>query len=223
MRPLDLINENDRTYPRVAGAVVVEAPALGGEDDEDGWPEVRAVTDGVFEVDDDDEDTPVHIGYTDGDHVHEITLADGEESITVAPDATTMTIRGAEGRDYTVRRLVDEDGLWASGLQMNVPADALEDLYGGDVENPSESFWAALDPDTEQFRELIYTSPRGVYARSNGNWHRYPDEDESLDGLESITVTPRFLDVFDKSETRGTQLDRDTVVKYQADDDTESA
>jgi hypothetical protein len=194
MRPLDLSHRSSGWL--VYGPVVIEND------------QAAAVTNGITYPEDGGVGltTPAFGGY--------ITLADPEGSVDVAPDATTVTLKGADG-DYTVRRIQDDDGVWASSKRAVVPSESLDDLYGGTMSDGTpEALWAALDPDTEEFKELIYSSPTGVYARSNGNWYRYPEDDTSLDGLESIDVEPAFVQAFDKSETRGGTPARADVLKY---------
>lgn len=142
-------------------------------------------------------------------------------SFTLSEDGSTATFSGRT--TYVVRRIVDQDGTWASSLGTVVPADSLEFLYQGgiDVTDPVESLWVAIDPDTDEVEELVYSSRAGVYARSSGAWQRYPDDDVSLDGMESVDVTGDAIQMFDSAEETRTSLSRDDVERYAVPDDGE--
>jgi hypothetical protein len=140
-----------------------------------------------------------------------IALSNGQDSIKVSDDQTTMTIE-SPNQTFTIRRIADTDGTWLSDLQTAVPADALErqvsDPMAGEPE--TESLFATFD-DAEEFQGLIYSCLGGVYTRNAGSWFRYPDDDQSLDGLETIDVDPGFIEAYDKNPAPS----RDEVLQYE--------
>lgn len=208
MRPLDVVTE--------PGPIAIRGP-LVLETNRD----VRVVITELQRPPRDDQD-----GFRDDAFAYDpgdLALRTIVGQLKLSSDRTTGTITGAEGTLYALRRMVDDDGIWASDTGAPAPADSLERLYEGGFDvtaGPLESLWAALDPDTRELRELIYSSPSGVYARSSGAWHKFPDDDASLDGLESVDVGPEAVRAFDESEG---QMTGDDVMAYAVPDEGEEA
>lgn len=201
MRPLTLGGPDDRVA--IYGPVVVEVSGL----EPVVTVQVLHSSDGsMFEYDPGDSALhPIETG-----------------TVNYASDMSTAMFT-ARSTTYVVRRIVDEDGLWASTLGAVVPADSLEFLYQGgiDMADPVESLWVAIDPDTDEVQELIYSSRAGVYARSSGAWQKYSDDDVSLDGVESIDVNGDAIQAFDDAEDSRSILTRPDVERFAIPDEEE--
>jgi hypothetical protein len=146
-------------------------------------------------------------------------LSSDPEPYNIAPDGNSMTIRMNDGLVYTVRRVTEDDGRWASKIVAPAPIDSIEKLaLGGTYMAPGvfnsndEDIFAALGADDELVHELVYSSPAGTYIRSS--WFKVPDDDDHLDGLESIDVNGRFVDAFDAAEQAGQAIPRTDVLQY---------
>ena len=126
------------------------------------------------------------------------------------------------GKIYTVRAFVDTDGLWASQLHTNVPAQALEERLMTEVETAfspdapadDENLYAAVDTDTNQVKYLVYSNDSGLYIRDNKNWHTLAEGDDSLDDLEVDEVDPKFTKIFDMSQANDEPILADDLAQY---------
>jgi hypothetical protein len=153
-------------------------------------------------------------------------LTDGRYRVAVATEDRTMEypvkdldevkIDRAKGRItfsaydriYTIRAFQDSDGAWASRLAVPVPAKSLEERYMQQVNyafSPnapadSEDLFAAVDDESGEVAELVYAYEGGAFTRSGGGWFKLPENDDSLDGLTVVPVTPKFINAFDRSE-----------------------
>lgn len=142
-----------------------------------------------------------------------------DQSVRVASNERTATITDSHGARYLMRPVQPRDGVWISSLGIPLPVDTIEYLYGVmDMDAAVEDLWVALDAETEEFYGLIYSSQAGVYLRSSGGWHVYPQDDESLDGYESIDVNGDFLAFYDELESAGEQPTREQVLDYAQED-----
>jgi hypothetical protein len=127
------------------------------------------------------------------------------------------------GRIYTVRAYQDSDGLWASALGTAVPAKALEDMYikeedmafSPNAPKQEENLYAAVDSQTGEVKELVYSYTGGMYTRSSEGWFKVPNGDESLDGLEILEVDPSFIKVFDRAQAAEKMLKSKDITKYE--------
>jgi hypothetical protein len=151
-------------------------------------------------------------------------LAQGQDPYMVDDNGDALAVRMNDGQVYTVRRVAEADGVWASKNRAPAPVDSLEKLaLGGPYmapgvyDNTDEEMYAALGDEDEVVHELVYASPSGTYVRSSAAWFRLdPDDDDTLDGLEAIDVTPEFLPIFDAAEVAQKPLARDEVLQYEA-------
>lgn len=129
------------------------------------------------------------------------------------------------GKIYTIRAFQDSDGLWASKLEMQVPAESLEERYMTEVSNAfspnapadDENLYAAVDENTNEVIDLVYSTSSGLYIRSSNGWHALPENDDSLDDLEVLEVSPGFIKIYDMAEANSEKLLSDDVEKYQVD------
>lgn len=150
-------------------------------------------------------------------------LARDQVPYVIGPDSNALAVRLNNDEVYTIRRVTEADGVWASKTAAPAPVDSLEQLaIGGTYMAPGtfdttdEALFAALGSDDELVHELVYSSPSGIYVRSSNGWFRMPDDDDSLDGLEAIDVTAEFLPVFDQAEAWEQPVPRATVLEYEA-------
>jgi hypothetical protein len=207
MRPLEIVSTT-------AGDVVIDPFVVEGPD-----PNDHTLGDRLRFSDDDTSGSTLLYN----DHAKTVILK--VNSLTVTPDASKITLDTDDG-ELTVRRVMDDDGVWASAVGGLAPADSLEQVYLGGrfmaqvaYSDPTESLWAALDPDSGVLRELVYSSPSGIYVRSSGGWFKQPDDDISLDGLEAVDVSGDFVPVFDEADNKAEELTRDSVMSYALPDE----
>lgn len=127
------------------------------------------------------------------------------------------------GKIYTIRGFQDSDGVWASALATDVPAQALEERYMSEVENAfsptapadDENLYAAVDDETNEVKYLVYSTEPGLFIRDNAAWFKLPKDDETLDDLEVIEVDPKFIKIFDMAQGNDDVLLSDDVEKYK--------
>jgi len=145
-----------------------------------------------------------------------------ESDFKINPTKGNITFK-SYGRIYTVRAYQDSDGIWASKLGTAVPAKALEDMYikeedmafSPNAPKQEENLYAAVDSQTGEIKELVYSYTGGMYTRSSEGWFKVPNGDESLDGLEILEVDPSFIKVFDRAQAADKKLESGDVKKYE--------
>lgn len=161
----------------------------------------------------------VIVGNTAGDKMYP--LEDGQE--LNVDEASGQITFSSYGRIYTIRAFNDNDGIWASRLAIEVPAESLEEQYMAEVENAfspdapgaDENLYAAVDDNTNEVKNLVYSNVSGLYIRDNGAWFKLPKGDESLDDLEVLEVDPKFIKIYDMASGNDEVLLADDVKKYQ--------
>lgn len=147
---------------------------------------------------------------------------ENEEDLEIDSNTGNITF-SSYGRIYTIRAFQDSDGIWASRLRIEVPAESLEERYMTELENAfspnapadDENLYAAVDEDTNEVKFLVYSTTSGMYMRSDRGWQRVPEGDESLDDLTVIEVDPKFIKIFDMAEGNEDVLLSDDVDKYE--------
>lgn len=191
----------------------------------------------VLETVDDEDNTPVYYPIY---HVSKQTLDDQlhiaagtvngtrlyplekEEDLKIDEAKGQITF-SSYGKIYTIRGFQDSDGVWASALAVDVPAQALEERYMSEVENAfspnapadDENLYAAVDDETNEVKYLVYSTEPGLFIRDNGAWFKLPKDDETLDDLTVIEVDPKFIKVFDMAQGNDDVLLSDDVDKYK--------
>lgn len=201
----------------ITGVKVIESI-----DPEDGERHTRVVTQ-LYKHDDEDGRTYVDVVDADSDAARVYALDDGGD-VTV-DDATGTITFPAYDRIYTIRGFQDSDGLWASALRVEVPAEALEETYMAATDpdfNPAqlgegEVLFAGTDPESGEAAALLYSFTGGFYSRIDGQWVKVQDGDESLDGLDVTNVDSKFVSVWDISQADGETLMLEDVEKYASD------
>jgi hypothetical protein len=161
----------------------------------------------------------VAIGNASGSKMYPL---EGEDELVVDETEGKITF-SSYGRIYTIRAFNDSDGVWASQLASNVPAEALEELYMTEVQNAfspdapaaDENLYAAVDEDTNEVKNLVYSTASGLYIRDNGAWFKLPKDDESLDDLVVLEVDPKFIKIYDMAQGNDDMLLSDDVKKYE--------
>ena len=144
------------------------------------------------------------------------------ESVNVDDENGKITF-SSYGKMYTIRAFEDSDGSWASVLESPVPAESLEERYMAEVDTAfspdapavDENLYAAVDEDTNEVKELVYSTTTGMYTRSSQGWFRVPKDDESLDDLAVYEVNPKFIKVFDMAEANEEALFVDDLDTYE--------
>lgn len=144
------------------------------------------------------------------------------ESVNVDDENGKITF-SSYGKMYTIRAFEDSDGSWASVLESPVPAESLEERYMAEVDTAfspdapavDENLYAAVDEDTNEVKELVYSTTTGMYTRSSQGWFRVPKDDESLDDLAVYEVNPKFIKVFDMAEANDEVLFVDDLDTYE--------
>jgi hypothetical protein len=147
--------------------------------------------------------TYVYVGGYDG--VERQYPVDSRDSVDIDPKTGAITF-SSFGKIYTIRAVEDSDGLWASSLAAEVPAEATErsiDLevamaFSPDAPAADESLFVTVDPDTQEVKDLIYSGSDGIYLREGKGWFKMPADDESLDGLQVIDVKPEIIEAWAK-------------------------
>lgn len=138
-------------------------------------------------------------------------------------DANGKITFSSYGKIYTIRAFEDSDGTWASVLESSVPAEALEEQYMAEVETAfspdapaaDENLYAAVSEETNEVKELVYSSAAGMYTRSFNAWFRVPKDDETLDDLVVYEVNPKFIKVYDMAEGNEETLFADDLDTYE--------
>jgi hypothetical protein len=122
-----------------------------------------------------------------------------------------------EGLDYTVRPLVEDDGVWLSALKTPLPYLALSKMIVtestdtikgilnveiGDGLPIFEALYAYYNEELGLVSSLVYMSNFGIYARVNGDWVEEDISAPSYQSLLTIEVgqagADKFIDLFDK-------------------------
>lgn len=191
----------------------------------------------VLETVDEEDNTPVYypIYYAGIENLDEIPHAvvgmvsgsrmyplENESSMEIDQAKGQITF-SSYGRIYTIRGFKDSDGVWASALAADLPAQALEERFMTEVENAfspnapadDENLYAAVDDDTNEVKYLVYSTEPGLFIRDNGAWFKLPKDDETLDDLTVMEVDPKFIKVFDMAQASDEALLSDDVKKYE--------
>jgi hypothetical protein len=157
------------------------------------------------------------------DRTMEYTVKDlNEVKINRAKNQITFS---AYDRIYTVRAFQDSDGVWASRLAVPVPAKSLEERFMTEADNAfspdapadSEDLFAAVNDETGLVEELVYAYEGGAFARSSGGWFQLPENDDSLDGMTVVPVTPKFISAFDRAESGKKSMTLAEAEKFSTD------
>lgn len=197
----------------ITGVKVIEST-----DPEDGERHTRVVSQ-LYKHDDED-GVYVDVVDFDDDFARVYALQDGSD---VVVDDTTGTITfSAYDRIYTIRGFEDSDGSWASALRIDVPAEALEEMYMATTApdfNPAqlgegEVLFAGTNPETGEAEALLYSFTGGFYSRIDGQWVKVQDNDESLDGLDVTNVDAKFVSIWDMAQADGETIMVEDVEKY---------
>lgn len=194
---------------------------IDSTDPEDGERHMRAVS-GVY-TRADDNGSYVDVVDFDDDFARAYKL-DGAGALTVDDVAGTITFP-AYDRIYTIRGFEDSDGSWASALRVDVPAEALEEMYMATTDpdfNPArlgdgEVLFVGTDPESGEAAALLYSYTGGFYSRIDGQWVKIQNNDESLDGLDVTNVESKFISVWDMSQADNEKLMLEDVEKYASD------
>lgn len=209
----------DDETARVSGTIIGGPFVIEWVDDEDNTAAYRSGNTLAVETSDIDGESSstVFVGNMNGGGTYPLESAD-DFKVDKKKGIITFNSRGTI---YTVRAYQDTDGMWASSLSMNVPAQALEEMvvqedlnmYSPKGDVTQEELYAAVDPATGTVKYVVYSSPNGMYIRSSGGWFKVPPTDESLDGLEVRDIDKAFIDTFDKAERANEKLTVDDVIE----------
>ncbi len=113
-----------------------------------------------------------------------------------------------ENRLYWIRPFCDQDGVWASYLQIPVPAEVLEKRLWFEMEetggfNPCNEEIFVLTSNDLEIDYLAYSAIGQIWLREKGEWQPLVDPTGMLlDGLTIREVNPRIIYEFDDSESR---------------------
>jgi hypothetical protein len=142
------------------------------------------------------------------------------------PDPVTgeVQFRSASGSFYTIRPLLQPDGLWVCGTPAPVTVLSRLDRVGGSgvplVRLDFEVF-AGVDPDNNTVVGLGLADTSGLYARGQGMWWQVADDDLRFDGMEWIEVRPEFVPRYDSltATTPARLLHRDDIMPFAKESD----
>lgn len=145
-----------------------------------------------------------------------------EDDVTVDDENGKITF-SSYGKIYTIRAFEDSDGTWASVLESPVPAETLEERYMAEISTAfspdapaaDENLYAAVDEETNEVKELVYSTTAGMYTRSYNAWFRIPKDDETLDDLVVYEVDPKFIKIYDMAQGNDDTLFVDDLDKYE--------
>jgi hypothetical protein len=196
------------------GPMVLEA-----EDGEGGLGHRRAYSvsvettpDGMFVV----------LGGVEGSGMYALKSPD---DLDVEADASKITFK-SQGTIYTIRKFQDSDGTWASMTGAAVPAEALEEIYMNELAaevapdsaiNYQEEELYALSDNDGKIAYLVYSGANVTYIRKGGKWEVLDDPNgDVLDDMFIDYVSPEFVDVFDKKESKG--LTTADLVDYETEE-----
>jgi hypothetical protein len=121
-----------------------------------------------------------------------------------------------EGLDYTVRPLVEDDGIWISNLKTPLPylvlskmiitesTDTIKEIVNVDIGDSLplfEAIFAYYDEKLDLVASLVYMSNFGTYARVDGDWSEDDISSPSYQNLFTIEIgankADEFIDLFD--------------------------
>jgi hypothetical protein len=127
------------------------------------------------------------------------------------------------GRIYTIRSFEDSDGVWASRLHVELPAQALEENFVAELKNAfspnapkiDDNLYAAVDTGNETVAYLVYSSEAGLFIRDNGAWFKLQKDSEDLDDYQVVEVNPKFIKIFDMESAEGTPIALSEVRAYE--------
>lgn len=173
-------------------------------------------------VSDEDDALYVMLGGVEGAGMYQLkSLAD----LKVDASAPKITFE-SQGTIYTVRKFQDSDGAWASTTGAVVPAEVLEEIFMNEIAAdvapelakdyaPEELY--ALSDNSGKIAYLVYSGANTTYVRKDGEWTVLDDPNgDALDDMYIDYVSPEFVDVFDKKESKG--LTVDDLVDYETDE-----
>jgi hypothetical protein len=197
--------------------IIMSAAVLQTTDEEDNQPVYYAIYyAGMQEL---DGQTHIAVGTLNSTRLYPVEKAE-DVKIDEAKGEITFS---SYGRIYNIRGFQDSDGVWASSLATDLPAQALEERFMTEVENAfspeapadDENLYAAVDDETNAVKFLVYSSEPGLFIRDNGAWFKLPKDDESLDDLEVLEVDPKFIKIFDMAQASDEMMLADDVEKYK--------
>ena len=197
--------------------IIMSAAVLQTTDEEDNQPVYQAIYyAGVQEL---DGQPHVAVGTLNSTRLYPV---EKTEDVKVDEAKGEITF-SSYGRIYNIRGFQDSDGVWASSLATDLPAQALEERFMTEVENAfspeapadDENLYAAVDDETNAVKFLVYSSEPGLFIRDNGAWFKLPKDDESLDDLEVLEVDPKFIKIFDMAQASDEMMLADDVEKYK--------
>ena len=132
--------------------------------------------------------------------------------LDVEADASKITFK-SQGTIYTIRKFQDSDGTWASMTGATVPAEALEEIFMNEItaevapesaKDYAEEELYALSDNDGKVTYLVYSGANVTYIRKGGKWEVLDDPNgDVLDDMFIDYVSPEFVDVFDKKESKG--------------------
>lgn len=145
--------------------------------------------------------------------------------LDVEADASKITFK-SQGTIYTIRKFQDSDGTWASTTGAAVPAQVLEEIYMNElaadvtpdsaVDYQGEELYALSDNDGK-ITYLVYSGTNLNYIRKGGKWELLDDPNgDALDDMFIDYVSPEFVEVFDKKESKG--LTTADLVDYETEE-----
>ena len=122
-----------------------------------------------------------------------------------------------EGLDYTIRPLVEDDGIWISSLKTPLPylalskmivtqsTDTIEEIVNVDIGDGLpvfEALYAYYDEKLDLVASLVYMSNFGIYARVDGDWVEDDISAPSYQNLFTVEIGPNgadeFINLFDE-------------------------
>lgn len=148
--------------------------------------------------------------YTEGDTLTVVSPDDSEtvfDAKNVSEDGKTGRIKfEADGSEYLIRELSEDDGYWLSKYKTWLPMTAIKSLINSqakDIENvdlnsPIESLEAYASDSSVYVVGLVYTNALGQWTRVGGDWVLTPTSDATFEGMISIPITPDKADDFIK-------------------------
>jgi hypothetical protein len=116
-----------------------------------------------------------------------------------------------EGLDYTIRPLVEDDGIWISSLKTPLPylalskmivtqsTDTIEEIVNVDIGDGLpvfEALYAYYDEKLDLVASLVYMSNFGIYARVDGDWVEDDISAPSYQNLFTVEIGPNRADEF---------------------------
>jgi hypothetical protein len=197
---------------------LITSPAvLESVDEEDNTPVYYPIH--YVAVEDVDAAPHVAVGMLSGTRFYPI---EGAEELKIDEAKGEITF-SSYGRIYTIRGFKDSDGVWASALATELPAQALEERYMSEVENAfspnapanEDNLYAAVSDETNEVKYLVYSTTSGLFIRDNGSWFKLPQDDETLDDLTVMEVDPKFIKIFDMAQANDEAMLSDDVEKYK--------